>query len=326
MGGDFAPRAVVEGVVLSADDLGADVMLAGDEAQIRHELTRNGAQKAKIAIEPAVQVVDMHESPAKALRYMKDSSASVAVGLVQRGEADAVVSMGNTGAFMAFAHRQLGTVEGVDRAAIALVLPGSSGNTVLLDAGANVDCRPEMLRQFALLGSAYAEAVLGDSSPRVGLLSVGEEETKGSDAVRKAHALLKESPINFVGNVEGNHIFDGVADVVVCDGFVGNIVLKVAEGMAALCFQSLREQLQRSVMTRLGALLARPALLALKDQGDYSAYGGALLLGVNGVCVVGHGRSTPRAVTRALHVAKQSAESGVLEHIRQRCAAAPAVA
>ena len=326
MGGDFAPEAIVEGVVLSVGELGADIMLVGDEAQIRRELARHGAQNAPIAIEPATQVVGMHDSPAKALRQKRDSSTSVAVGLVQQGHADAVVSMGNTGAFMAFATRQLGTVEGVDRAAIALVLPCSTGNVVLLDAGANADCRPEMFRQFALLGSAYAEAVLGEPKPRVGLLNMGEEDTKGNELVRKAYALLAEAPVHFIGNIEGNHLFDGSADVVVCDGFAGNIVLKVAEGMAGLCVEMLQAGLQRSITTRLGALLARPALRQLKNRCDYSAYGGALLLGVNGVCLVGHGRSTPEAVRRALQVVKQSAESGVLAHIKERCAAVLAAA
>jgi len=316
MGGDYAPAAIVEGVALPADGLSADVTLVGDEAQIREQLARHAAQNSNVAIEPASQVVGMHESPAKALRYKRDSSTGIAVGLVERGEAAAVVSMGNTGAFMAFATRQLGRVPGVDRPAIALLFPCSSGSVVLLDAGANTDCRPEILRQFALLGSAYAEAVLGESRPRVALLNVGEEEAKGNDVVKKAYALLAEAPINFAGNIEGNRVFDGTADVVVCDGFVGNIVLKVAEGIAGFCVAKLKQELQRSFATRIGGLLARPALRQLKRHCDYSAYGGALLLGVNGVCVVGHGRSTPQAVRQAIHVAKRSAESGVLAHIR----------
>jgi len=318
MGGDYAPAAVVEGAARSTNSLGADLILVGDEAQIRRELARYASGDEHLSIHPAAEVVDMHESPAKALRYKKDSSASVAVGLVQRGEADAVVSMGNTGAFMAFAHRQLGTVEGMDRAAIALLMPSSDGNVVLLDAGANADCRPEVLQQFAVLGSAYAEAVLAVSQPRVALLNVGAEDTKGNEVVKKAHALLVDSHLNFVGNIEGDGVFSGGADVIVCDGFVGNVALKVAEGMAGLCMDRLRTALQRSFTARLGALLARPALRELKSWCDYSAYGGALLLGVNGVCVVGHGRSTPNAVMRAIQVAKQSAESGVLEHIKRR--------
>jgi glycerol-3-phosphate acyltransferase PlsX len=318
MGGDYAPGAVVEGALLSVRDLDADLTLVGDETQLRRELAQHGAQDSEVAIQPASQVVGMHESPAKALRHKKDCSASVAVELVQRGEAQAVLSMGNTGAFMAFALRHLKTVEGVDRAAIACLLPSTNGSVVLLDAGANADCRPEVLRQFALLGSAYAEAALEEPEPRVGLLNVGEEETKGNDLAKKAYPLLMEAPINFIGNVEGNHIFDGTVDVVVCDGFVGNIVLKVAEGMAGFCVASLRERMERSMRTRLGALLARPAFLGLKEQCDYSAHGGALLLGVNGVCIVGHGRSTPQAITCALHVAKRNAESGVLEHIKER--------
>lgn len=267
----------------------------------------------------------MGEDPGRAARSKPESSLAVCVNLVRDGEADAAVSAGNSGAFMFLAQLRLRNVSGLQRSAIAAPFPGLGGHRILIDAGANMDCRPLHLAQFGLMGSVYAEHALGRQDPRVGLLSIGEESSKGDELTRAAHQLLKAAPVNFIGNVEGDHVFDEGVDVIVADGFAGNVVLKLAEGMAQFVFSMVRQELKRDWRSRLGGLLVRPGLRRVRALGDYEAYGGALLLGVNGICVVCHGRSSARAIENAVLVAQRAVAGGVLEHLAeglQRLAAA----
>lgn len=324
MGGDHAPAAVVEGAALSVAALTStskaprtELCLVGDPAAIEAELGQHCVAEGAIAVQPASEVVGMHEAPTRALRQKPDSSMAVALDLVAQGQADAVVSAGNTGAFMALAATKLKMLPGIERAAIAVVLPSLDGRTVLLDAGASVDCKPRMLAQFALMGSTYAQRVLGVDAPRVGLLNVGEEAGKGSETVKAAYELLQGGDINFVGNVEGDGIFSGDVDVAVCDGFVGNVALKAAEGICGLVVAVLQRQLEGSLRTRLAAALGRPALNQLRKIADYAEYGGALLLGVDGICIIGHGRSAPKAIMNAIGLARRSVAGEVLAYIRR---------
>ncbi|MCR4399548.1 MAG: phosphate acyltransferase PlsX [Syntrophomonadaceae bacterium] len=306
MGGDFAPAEVVRGALQAARSLGVHVVLVGDESRVRAELDAGGFADEPVTVVHCTQVVEMNEHPALALRRKKDASIAVATGLVREGKADAVVSCGSTGAQMAAAVFILGLFPGIERPAIAANLPMGEGCGVLLDVGANVDCKARQLVQFALMGSAYANALTGVAAPRVALLSNGEEESKGSQAVVEAHARLRAMPgVNFVGNVEGRELFSGSADVIVCDGFVGNIVLKTVEGLAAMVMGALA--------SRLGAAEVRSLLAAM----DYNRVGGAPLLGVEGVSVVCHGSSRAEAVANGIGVAARCVEHGMVERVRQ---------
>ncbi len=316
MGGDHAPREIVAGAVRAARDLGVEVILVGPTGRLREELRLVDAPGMPVRIEEAPEVIEMAEAPAMALRRKRRASVGVAVDLVRRGEADAMVSAGNTGAAMAAALLTLGRIEGIDRPAIAAVLPTLRGRAIMLDVGANVDCRPKHLLQFAVMGSVYASRVLGIDIPRVGLLSNGAEDTKGNEVVIRAAELLRQSGLRFVGNVEGRDFFDGVADVVACDGFVGNVVLKFGEGLALGIFTLLREELSRGLLVRVGVALARPRLRALARRMDYTEYGGAPLLGVNGVCIISHGSSKAKAIRNAVALAMESVRSRIVETIR----------
>lgn len=306
MGGDYAPREVVRGAVEAINKLGIEVILVGDQEIVGRELSGLDYDRGKLTVVHSSQVIGMNEHPALALRKKKDSSIVVATGLVKAGEAQAVVSCGNTGAQMAAGVFVLGTVAGVERPAIAANIPLRSGqNTILLDIGANVDCKPRQLVQFALMGSAYASVVNGSSQPSVGLLSNGEEESKGNQAVLEAHAMLKkETGINFIGNVEGRDIFVGKSEVVVCDGFVGNVVLKAVEGFMGLLMDTLKEALS-------------PEALWLLKSFDYNQVGGAPLLGVNGVSIVCHGSSKAQTVTNGVKAAVQCVENDMLGKLKQ---------
>ncbi|HUT75872.1 MAG TPA: phosphate acyltransferase PlsX [Armatimonadota bacterium] len=312
MGGDHAPAAIVEGAVLAARELDIGVALVGDERSVQVELAKHDAPAGRIEVVHASQVIEMHESPATALRAKLDASMIRAVDLVASGDAQAVVSAGNSGAFMGAALWRLGAVKGVARPAIAALLPARSGSIVLLDAGANCDCRPKHLLQFAIMGDVYARRVLRIAHPRVALLNIGEEPAKGNELTKRAYAVLRASDLNFVGNLEGTEFASGSADVVVCDGFVGNLALKLGEGWAHLFVGRLQQALaQVSPAVREDQSLAR-ALHYLQRTLDYSEYGGALLLGVKAVVVISHGRSSPKALFSALRVAKESVESGVV--------------
>lgn len=315
MGGDFAPVEIVKGAVDACAHFGLPVILVGDQDLIRRELKKYPATGLPIEIRNASEVVEMDEHPANAIRRKSDSSIVVAAGLVSNQEAQAMVSAGNTGAAMAVATLKIGRIAGIDRPAIGALLPTINGKTVMLDAGANVDCSVENLLQFAIMGSEYAKRVLKVSNPRVGLLSIGEEPTKGNEVTKATNARLRASNLNFVGNVEGKDVFRGAADVVVCDGFVGNVVLKVSEGMAEFVLDCLRQALQSNTAAKLGALLVKPALRRAKAGFDYAEYGGAPLLGVNGVCIICHGRSNSRAITNAIRAAADAIENDIVRSI-----------
>jgi len=317
MGGDYAPRAVVEGAVKAAGEVGCGVILVGDEASIQKELDRLDTAGVDIEIRHASEVVEMSESPSSALRKKKDSSIRVCANMVKDKEAVAMVSAGNTGAAMATAFFVMGKLKGVDRPAIATRMPTVSGFSILLDVGANVDCKPSHLLQFAVMGSAYAEHAHGLKSPSVGLLSIGEEDSKGNELTRETFKLLKASKLNFVGNVEGRDVFNGRVNVVVCDGFIGNVALKISEGLAEAMGSLLKKEIDEKIGGQVGYLLLKPAFKRFKKRIDYSEYGGAPLLGINGICIISHGRSTPKAIKNAVLAAYNLHSSQVNRHIRE---------
>jgi glycerol-3-phosphate acyltransferase PlsX len=327
MGGDHAPRPEVEGAVLAARELGVGILLTGQPAAIKPELARLRTRGLAIEVVPATEVITMKDSPLQAFRKKKDSSAHVAARLVKEGRADGLVSAGNTGAIMAVARFGLGTLESVDRAALAAPFPTLGGGaSVLLDVGANVDSKPEHLMQFAVMGEIYYRAIFGTKRPKVGLLSIGEEEMKGNELTREAHNRLKQLPLNFVGNVEGREVFAGNVDVIVCDGFIGNVALKISEGVAQLIVGLLKESLQSTLSSQVGSLLSRRAYQTFRKKIDYSEYGGAPLLGVGGVTVIGHGSSNANAVKNAVRVAAGLATAKVNERIEEELSALAAVA
>lgn len=314
MGGDFGPGEIIKGALMAANEYKQNIILVGDEEKIRAELGGNGSCEL-ISIVHAPEIIEMGEHPAVAVRRKKNSSIVRATQLVKEGVADALVSAGSTGAAMASALLGLGRIKGIDRPAIAGMLPSEKGFTVLLDIGANVDCKPQNLLQFGVMGHLYAKRVLGVADPRVGLLSNGEEETKGSEVTLAAYPLLQNAGINFVGNVEGRDIFRGTVDVVVCDGFIGNIVLKSAEGIAGALYKTLREEINRSWMAKIGFIMAVKALLRFKKRIDYDEYGGAPLLGVNGISIVCHGSSSAKAVKNGIRVAMESVDNHLVKAI-----------
>jgi glycerol-3-phosphate acyltransferase PlsX len=322
MGGDYAPRAIIEGVGQALDQLtGFDkLLLVGDREQLESELTLLGKlSDPRIEIVHASQVVHMNEPSGVALRAKRDSSITVAAELVKQGRADAVVSAGHTGAAVASTVVKLRTLPGIERPGIATVFPTPTGPCVLLDAGANINAKPMHLLHYAVVGEVYAREILGIASPRVGLLSVGEEECKGNDLTKEAFKLLSGAKgLNFIGNVEGHGLFSGVVDVVVCDGFVGNVVLKSCESLAKAFSRLLKERLMASLWRKLGALFCRNAFRELREFGDASEYGGAPLLGVNGVCIIGHGSSSPVAVRNAIRVAVEAVRHQINKHIVER--------
>jgi len=321
MGGDLGPAPLVLGAAEAASALRCSVILVGDEDQIRDELEGADYPRDRVAIQHASEVVAMDDSPTAAVRRKRDSSMLKAVEAVREGRADGCISAGNTGAFMATAKLLLGSIKGIERPAIATLLPSSGQDVVLLDAGANVDCKPRHLCQFAIMGDAFARRVLGIAEPRVGLLGIGAEDSKGNELTRRVHQTLSAAELNYVGNVEGRDIFNGSVDVVVCDGFIGNIVLKSAEGLAVAVADFLRESLMASLPRRLGARLARGAFTEYKRKLDYAERGGAPLLGTTGVCVVCHGSSSAKAVRNAVGEAAQMLDKGVNARIADRVAA-----
>ncbi len=317
MGGDHAPQEIVAGVLLAAREYpNAELTLVGDESAVRPLVTGEAAQRVRIVHAPEAVPMDQHAS--QALRGADRTSLGIAVNLVKTGEADAVVSAGNSGAFLAIALIKLRTIEGIARPAIATVWPALNGPTVLLDSGANVDCRPEWLVQFGLMGSAYAMAVLGIERPRVAVLSVGEERTKGNAQTLEASQLLEKAPVHFTGNIEGKDMFHNVADVIVADGFVGNIVLKTGEGLIQDLGSVIKGTLlQGNIITKLGAALLAPALRGLRSKFDYETYGGAPLLGLRGNCIVTHGRASRRAIKHAIGAAIAEVDHDVVGKISE---------
>ncbi len=317
MGGDYAPQAIVEGAVLAAQELNADIVLVGDESRLGREIDRLQAHKLPISICHATEVVYMDEAPGMALRKKRFSSIRVATELVRSGGAHAVVSAGNTGAAMAAATMILRPIKGIDRPAIATLLPTQKGAAILLDGGANVDCKASHLFQFGIMGHVFAKYVFRKPSPAIGLLAIGEEDSKGNDVTKEAFLLLKQSHLNFVGNVEGKHFFRGMADVAVCDGFIGNVALKMCEGFGEMFTQSLKHSMNMTLWRRLSGLLARSAFKEIRDLLDPAEYGGMPLIGVNGTCIIAHGNSTPRAVKNAIQMGKRMAEEQVTEQIQE---------
>jgi len=317
MGGDYAPEVVVEGGVWAARELGVEVILVGREEAIRRELERHDLSGLSLPIVHASQVIEMTDKPAPAVKAKKDSSMVVGMDLVKKGEAQAFVSAGNSGGVMVAALFGLGRIKGIQRPALCAILVSREGPLCILDVGANTDCRPLYLLQFAIMGSVYMERVMGIENPRAGIVSTGEEEGKGSQLVLEAYQLLKGSGLNFIGNVEGKDVFSGLADVVVTDGFTGNVMVKLAEGVASLFAGIIEEEIKRSPLTALGGLLAKPAFRQVKSRLDYSEYGGVPLLGVEGVVIVGHGRSNAKAIKNALRMAKRTVEGGMIEAIKE---------
>jgi glycerol-3-phosphate acyltransferase PlsX len=325
VGTDKAPEAEIRGAILACKALPVRVHLVGPEAELRDLLDEMlGNEDLPIVIHHASERIGMEEKAAHAVRTKKDSSMRVGLKLVREGVAAGFVTAGNTGAAMASAKMVLGALPGVDRPALAIPMPSSKGNPcVLLDVGANVDCKATNLAQFAVMGEIYARSVLKIDSPRVGLLSVGEEETKGNELTHEAFPLLKALPIRFVGNVEGRDIFSGQADVIVCDGFVGNVALKTSEGVGRFVRDVLRESLTRTVTAQVGALLSRKAFNEFRHRLDYREYGGAHLLGVRGVCIIGHGSSNDRAIYNGIRVAYEAAKGGIIQSIEAEFANIP---
>ena len=322
MGGDNAPRAEVEGAVLAARELDVRVVLVGIEATVRQELARHRAKGLPIDVANATEVIAMTDSPSQAFRRKKDSSVHVAARLVREGKADGLVSAGNTGAVMTTVRFILGTLAAVDRPALAAPFPTSKGTvTVIIDVGANVDSKPEQMEQFAVMGEIYYRAIFGTKRPRVALLSIGEEEMKGNELTREAANLLKQTTLNFTGNVEGRDVFNGDVDVIVCDGFIGNVALKISEGVVLHITGLLKTALTSSLSAKAGYVLARKAFKDFRKKIDYSEYGGAPLLGVRGTAVIGHGSSNPNAIKNAIRVAAELCRSKVNEKIDRELAA-----
>jgi phosphate acyltransferase len=326
MGGDLAPRAEVEGAILAAREYGVRILLVGVEATVRQELAKHEWQGLPIEVVNAKEVVSMTDSPSHAFRRKKGSSLHVAAQLVRDGKAEGLVTAGNTGAAMTIARFVIGTLPSVDRPALAAAFPNMKDKvSIVLDVGANVDSKPEQLEQFAIMGEIYYRAIWGTKRPRVALLSIGEEEMKGNELTREAANRLKQTSLNFIGNVEGRDVFRGNVDVIVCDGFIGNIALKLSEGVVEQIGTMLKKAIKSSLASQVGYALSKRAFDSLRKSTDYSEYGGAPLLGVRGITIIGHGRSNANAIKNAIRVAAELCRSHVNEKIEQELSAAATV-
>ena len=314
LGGDHGPRVIVEGALAAARELGVSIRLVGPESILGEELRRAGGSHEHVDIVHASDAVSMAEKVSRAT-LKKRSSILVAVELLRDGQADAFFSAGNTAACWTIAKLTLGSLPEIDRPALAAVVPSVTGFTVLIDVGANASCKARHLEEFAVMGKVYTSALLHTANPRIGLMSVGEEETKGNELTKEVHEVLKASSLNYIGNVEGHDVFNGKADVIVMDGFTGNVLLKASESLADSILQLLREELERTRASRLAALLSRGAFRAIKKRIDASEYGGAPLLGIQGCCVIGHGRSNAHAIKQGIRVAAEFFTSGVNQKI-----------
>ena len=318
MGGDHSPEAAVEGAVLAAREYETEIILTGLSDTVKTVLDRfDPDHNLPIEVVHADEVVEMHDIPGKVLRSKRKSSMKIGLDLVKEGTASAFVSAGNTGAVLAYSTVILRPLKGVDRPAITIQLPTLKGNAILLDAGANVDCKSNQLFQFGIMGHVFAEYILGKEDPRVGLLSIGEEDGKGNEIVKEAFQMLKSSHINFIGNIEGKEVYRGNADVIVCDGFTGNVALKISESLAEMIGANLKRMFQSNWASKLGYLLLKPQLDQFKKKVDYSETGGAPLLGVNGVVIIAHGSSSPKAIKNAINRACELSEKKITEHIRE---------
>src|SRR5262245_4608744 len=318
MGGDEAPSHIVDGAIAASRHFDLGVTLVGPAARIEAELERHpGVDPARVRVVDASAVVEMAESPVAALRRKPNASIKVAAAVVARGEAAALFSAGHTGATVIAAHAAFGMLAGADRPALAATIPTRERPAVLLDVGASVECRPQHLLQFAVMGTVYARLAFDIERPRIAVLSIGEEETKGNDLTREAHRLLKASPLPFIGNLEARDLYSGAADVIVCDGFTGNVALKVSEGLVEMVENRLRDELSSTFTMRVGSLLTRRALRHFRRRVDYSEYGGAPLLGLAGIAIVGHGRSSPKAVRNAVAMAYRFASTSLIQRVER---------
>jgi len=315
MGGDNAPFVTVRGAVEAVNEYNLSIILTGDKGRIEGELSKYNYPKERIEVNHASEIIEMDESPAISVRRKKDSSINVGINLLREKKADAFVSAGNTGAVACASVLMLGLLKGIERPAIAVIMPNLIDVSLLIDVGANIDPKPEHLYQYAIMGTIYFEHILNKTQPKVGLLNVGEEETKGTDFLKESYRLLQSSKINFIGNVEGRDIFTGKSDVIVCDGLVGNVVLKVSESLAETMSKLLKRELKRNFFTRIGAFLSIPAFMTLKKKIDYSEYGGAPLLGVDGICIISHGHSSSKAIKNAIRVACEFVSHRINEKI-----------
>jgi len=320
MGGDHAPAEIVAGALRAREELDVEVLLVGDSAQIEAALSQHGSSLT-VEIVPAEGTIEMHEEPLTGIKRKPKASINVAMDLVKKKRADAVVSAGHSGAAMAAALLRLGRLPGIDRPAIGAVLPTLIAGKwmLLLDVGANVDCRPKFLEQFAVMGSIYSEYVLGVTEPKVGLLNIGEEPGKGNDLAFRTYEMLQDnSKISFVGNAEGRDVLSGKFDVIVCDGFVGNVLLKFAEAVGEVVLQILREELPQGLQGMLGTALLKPNLKRIKQRIDHAEHGGGLLLGVAGICIISHGASQAPSIFNAIRLAKEAIDHDVLDKIKSR--------
>ena len=315
MGGDKAPQAVVEGAVLAAREYGYRIVLVGDQTLLRNELEKYPDAPKSISVHHAGSFIRMDESAAISIRKKKDASVAICADLAKEGAVDAIVTAGHTGAAVVACTLKLRLLQGIERPGIGILFPTLGTPTLLIDVGANIDAKPLHLYQYALMGDVYFRYILRKNRPSVGILNIGEEETKGTDYVKEAHQLLNKSRLHFLGNVEGRDIFNGTVDIVVCDGFVGNVVLKVAESIADVISRLLKTEIKRSPVSMLGALLAKPAFDALRRETDYTEYGGAPLLGIDGNCIISHGSSNAVAIKNAVRVAGEFVKYEINQHI-----------
>jgi phosphate acyltransferase len=317
MGGDFAPDAVIEGCIDAIKEYGVDIIITGPEELIKRKLAEYSYPKEKITVVDASEVISPNEEPVKALKRKKDSSLVKALNLVKSGEADAVLSAGSTGALMAGASLIVGRIKGMKRVALAPVMPGKNAPFMIVDAGANVDCKPQFLLQFAIMGKIYYENVLQVKNPSVGLVNIGAEEEKGNELTKETHQLLKQTDFNFVGNVEPRDVPNGDVNVLVCDGFIGNTILKTYEGVASTIFSMLKEEIMSSFTSKIGGLLLKPVFSGFKKKFDYTEYGGSAFLGSNGIVIKAHGSSNAKAFKNAIRQAISSYDNKIVDKIRE---------
>lgn len=315
MGGDFAPKPQVEGSVRAAKELGVKIVLVGDEGVLKQEVQNTGYKGENISIQHASEIITNDDEPAKAIRRKKDASIVVAAKMLREGDADGLVSMGATGGVLAAGLLLVGRIKGVVRPAIAPIIPTDNGPALLLDSGANADCKPVNLMQFGIMGSVYAEIAFGKKNAGVSLINIGAEEHKGNELAKEAYGLLKSAPVNFLGNIEGREIMDGAADVIVCDGFTGNVVLKLIEGLSSAFFRNIKVLFTKNILTKLCALIMKNGFKEFKKKTDYSEYGGALLLGLKYPVIKGHGSSDAKTVFAAIRQAKLLAEANIVGKI-----------
>lgn len=315
MGSDGAPAVEVEGAMQAVEELGYEIILVGDEAVVKKELEKRNENSGKISVIHAPEKIEMHEPAALSVRRKRRSSIVVGMDLLKRDEADGFISAGNTGAVVCAATLSLRLLPGIERPGIAIPIPTLAGTSVMIDVGANIDPKPIHMLQYAIMADAYARYILHKENPKVGLLNVGEEETKGTEFLKESHTLLDESKVNFIGNIEGRDIYTGIADIIVCDGFLGNVILKVSESVIDTIVKLLKQQIKANIIATVGAAMASTAFSNLKKKMDYSEYGGAPLLGVDGRCIISHGSSTPKAIKNAIRVAAEFKTNDVNKHI-----------